>query len=303
MINESQRFCFEHVYSLNRLNILRVHSRLEEPETEPASSTLTFNMNLPFDLMKCGRLAVKNERYGDARLAFSTLQAQFPHLSDIVYQILLVNTFTLNTLAATQNLQELYLSTTSTSYIAPARVHIYAMNSLLAALSNRDSIRRAEQFYEVGRTYWNLGYPRQAYRMMKQATQADSLYFTGYLWAWHYGTQIGETSEPNKFLQRLAAIDRTNPIVQSFVKMTAIYDRLQHTSNPLQRGELHLALSREYSSIDLHDEALDEAQRAIGSDPKNREAWLLLAHLFEKKGSTLGTQRASARASALKGKP
>jgi tetratricopeptide (TPR) repeat protein len=303
MIDESKRFRFEHLYRLNRNNIFRIKSRLEEQTSASSMELCSSALNNLSDTIRFGRFAFMHEKYPEALSIFSQLRSRYPHRTDILYQLLLIHTFMPDSASAMQDLRELYTSPNSTSYTAPAQVHMYAMRSLLRAQSMSDSVQCAEQLLELGRLYWNLGYSQQAYHMMRHSVELNTQYFVGYLWAWHYGIQVGDTISAKEYLKKLEYIDRDNPIVTGFKVMTACFENLRQTNNHQKRSELHLTLSREYNTIDLHDEALDEAQRAIGEDSKNAEAWRYLAHLFEKKNSPLAVKRALQKASELETTP
>jgi tetratricopeptide (TPR) repeat protein len=227
------------------------------------------------------------------------VRSRYPHRADILYQLLLVHTFTFDSARASQDLQDLYASPKSTSYTAPAQAHIYAMQAFLHSQSISDSARRAEHVHEIGRLYWNLGYYQQAYHMMQRAVKLDTNYFVGLLWALQYSIQAGDTIQAKEYLTRLERIDRENPLVKSYKTVALCQENLRRSNEHKKRSELHLTLSREYNVMNLLDEALDEAQRAIGEDPSNAEAWHHLSGLFEKKNKPLAANRALQKASLL----
>lgn len=291
MLDESTRFHFNKLKSVGRLNLYDVQSSLERPEAGPNPTRLTLNLNDTRDLQRLGRLALKNEKYSEALSIFSKIHASFPHLTGAVYQLLLVHTFALDSTPAIANLQELYTSPTATSYIAPARIHIYAMNVLLGLKSLHDSTAKADQYYRVARLYWDLGYPRQAYSTVRQAIHCDSSLFIALLWSWHYAIQLNDVAGASSYLSLLERIDRQNRIVQSYRTMTTLYAGLRRERDHLKRSELRIALAREYDSIDLPAEALDNAQRAIAENPSSRDAWETLASLFETRGQPFAAER------------
>jgi tetratricopeptide (TPR) repeat protein len=299
IIDESKRFRFELLYSVNYLNLFRIHSRLEEFVCQPNALKPTFNPDNTYDLLRFGRLALKNRRYPDAITAFNILHIRYPYTTDIMYQLLLTYAFTLDSANAVQKLQELYTTPAATSYIAPSRVHIHAMNLLLNAQTTTDSALKAERYYEAARFYWDLGFPQQAYNTVQKAVQTDTTFFVGYLWAWHWGIQLGDSSHIITYLHRLEQIDRNNPIVKSYRSMISLREMLKWTNNSQKRSNLRIALSDEYNKIDLPDEAIDEAQLAIAQDSTNKKAWTNLTYLFEKRKQPLAAERARKKLQAL----
>jgi tetratricopeptide (TPR) repeat protein len=299
MIDESKRFRFVRIHRLNRTNIYRIESRFEEPIHDSRISQSSLDINNPSHAFRIGRTAVLQEDYADAISIFSQLHDGSPYRTDILYQLLIAQTFALDSLGAVKNLQNLYVSPNSASYTAPAQAYIYAMNIRLHAQYINDPVSRADQLYELGRYYWKLGYSLQAYHMMQQAVKIDPDYFTGYLWAWHYGLQTGDTVHVKQYLDRLVFIDRDNPVVKSFIKMSVSQDSLRRTGDRQKRSMQYLALSHEYHEIALPDEALDEAQHAVGENPNNAEAWHYLASLFEERKSVLAVRRAVQKVSEI----
>jgi 4-amino-4-deoxy-L-arabinose transferase-like glycosyltransferase len=295
LIDESTRFHFEKLKHIGRLSLYDVQPSLEHRAYAQKPVQFTLNLNNTRDLLRLGRLALRNEQYSEALSIFSKLHAGFPYLTDLVYQLLLVHTFTLDSARAVRSLQELYTSPTATSYIAPSRIHIYAMNVLLNAKSLNDPALKAEKFYRVARLYWDMGYPQQAYTMVRQSVQTDSSFFVGLLWAWHYSVQLNDTARARFYLRQLERIDSRNRIVRSYRVMTSLFAEIQRERDHRKRSALRIALAREYDSIDLPREALDNAQRAIAEDTLSRDAWKTLADLFQERGHAIAAERARKR--------
>jgi tetratricopeptide (TPR) repeat protein len=292
MMDESTRFHFRKLKSIGRLNLYDVQSSLEQPGSAPKHVQFTLHLDNTHDLQRLGRFALKNEHYPEALSIFTKLHAAFPHLTDMVYQLLLVHTFTLDSARALQGLQELYTSPTATSYIAPSRILIYTMNMLLSAKSLHDSSAMAEQYYKVARLYWDMGYPRQACTMAQQAVRVDSSFFVGLLWAWHYSIEMNDTLHARAYLRQLERIDAKNKIVRSYKIMAALFADMQHERDHRKRSALRIALAREYDSIDLPGEAIDNAQRAIAEDSSNPNAWKTLTGLYETRGLLIAAEKA-----------
>jgi tetratricopeptide (TPR) repeat protein len=158
---------------------------------------------------------------------------------------------------------------------------------------------KAEAYYRVARFYWDMGYPRQAYTMIRLSVQTDSSFFVGLLWAWHYSVQLNAPDRARFYLRQLERIDGRNRIVRSYKAMASLFAGIRRERDHRKRSVLRIALAREYDSIDLPREALDNAQRAIAEDPLNRDAWETLADLFQERGQTIAAERARKRVREL----
>ena len=301
MINESKRFRFEQIGDSGISYIYRIVSRLEKPSKDSAQSILDLDNTL--QLYTFGRHSLKNEQYNIALEAFNKLLARYPRFTEFIFQRFLVYSFLRDSTNAIRMMQDIYTSPTTMSYVSPAQIHIHAMNLFRNAQTLSDSIAQAEQLLNVARLYWNLGFPRQAYHTVQLALKIDPTFFVGLLWAWNYGMQIGDTVSAKSYLQKLVQIDQENPIVRSFRRMSFLQDTLRRTIGQQKRSELRLAISQEYSAIDLSDEALDEAQRAIGEHPTNKHALVYLAELFTKRQKPLATKSILQRIAKLEKEP
>jgi tetratricopeptide (TPR) repeat protein len=111
----------------------------------------------------------------------------------------------------------------------------------------------------------------------------DSTYFSGLLWGWDYGMQRGDTVQAKAYLRNLVRIDNTNPVVVQFTSIDRTADSLRRAVDPVRRSRLRLSIAHSFKSVDLPDEAIDEAQRSVREDPRNVDAWIFQATLFEEK--------------------
>jgi tetratricopeptide (TPR) repeat protein len=286
-IDESKRFRFTFLFRMNRIAVYRIESQFEMQAQDTDETQNTLGIMDTANSMRMGRGALQQERYSEAGYIFSQFHSIYPYRADIIYQLLIAHTFLEDTAHAYQDIQDLYSSPKSTSYITPAQIHISAMEYYLRSQSTNDSILRAEYFSHTAQIYWQLGYPLQAYHMMQRAVESDSNNFMSLLWAIHYGIQTNHTQYSQMYLNRLDRLDHNNPLVKSFENIFSLTEKLHATTERHKRSILHSALSKEYDSIELSEEAVDEAQRAIGENPSDRKTWDHLADLYKKKNKPL----------------
>jgi len=86
-------------------------------------------------------------------------------------------------------------------------------------------------------------------------------------------------------------LDSSNAVVKAFKNILIMGDSLQSAQSPIARSSLHWEIGVQYKLIELNEEAIDEAERALRDDPKNLEAYILMAQMFERKSNLRMTNR------------
>lgn len=292
LMKESARFWFEPVFRVASLHVFKVHSRYLNITHSPRQS-FEYDTTTSTGLLRKGRLELLTENYTAAIQSLEKASRLQPNQPEPIFQLFLTHAFRGDSAKAIEQVRKMFTRTRSTPYVWAAQIHLQAMNQLNQSKSVRSTAQRSTQFYDVARLYWNLGFRRQAYRIMREAVGIDSSYFVGLLWSWHYATQIGDTTTARTFLRKLESIDPSNAVVVSFRTMSALADTLRKISSPAERSRLRLLIARQYEKMELPEDCIDEAERAAGEDPSNPEAWKFLAGLFEGKGKMRAAQKAS----------
>ncbi|MEK6566513.1 MAG: hypothetical protein AABZ41_07395, partial [Bacteroidota bacterium] len=289
-MRESPRFWFEPVFSASNQHVFKVHSRWilsAQPRRH-----FDFDTVSAAGLLRKGRLYIVGEDYPGAVQALKKASALEPNQPESVFQIFLAYTLMGDSLNAIQQVQSMFTKPRSTPYVWSAQIHLSAMNRYREAKLLKSEVQQSNELFALSKLYWNLGYQRRAYRLIRETIGIDPTFFSGLLWAWHYGIQTGDTVRAATYLQTLESIDRTNAVVKSFRAMTQFSDTLRRTKRPEERARLRLAIAREYDKMDLPEEAIDEAERGIGEYPSGRNARNFLGEMFQKKGKL----RAAAKA-------
>ena len=282
-LSASSRFRLDLIDSVAGLKLYKVISLLREPSFASRGQVLTLSTVRASDLMRLGRLSLRSERYSDALAFFTAARKQYERQSEITFYILATHALAGDSLEAVQELPRLYASPSATSFIPPARVFLYAMNELKQVRSAPDNPGASDRLYDAARTVWNLGYGRQAYRLVKELLSRDPNHFVGLLWGWHWGIQLGDTAAAGAYLARLQGIDSANAVVRSFTTMARAHRDLRRASTPTDQCNLHILLANEYTKMELPEEAFDEVERALRADPVSHQAKTLRAELLRKR--------------------
>lgn len=299
VMRESQRFQFDLIHRVGDLNLFSVRSTLKEPSKNPRFEHLGFDTTRASSLLMLGRLYLISERYADAVRVLERARELAPGQAEVTYQLLNALAMSGNDARAIQLASVLFSQPQSTSYMPSIRMQLHAMALMSQASRSRDVQHRSLLIYDAATAYWALGFRDRAYSVLKAALEKDQSYFVGLLWGWHYAVQLKDTAQARIYLGRLERIDRENRVVRHFHIISALADTLRKSSDSTRRSELHLAIARSYDEIELPEEALDEAERSIGEDPKSIEAWLYYGSLFERRNKQRAALKAYRRVLSL----
>lgn len=290
-MKESRRFWFEPLHSEVGLHLLKVHSVDQEGPPPPAIPPDPADSLDATPLMELGRQRLLDERYSDAVNLFKRAQLLAPGEASIRFQLLVTYALQGDSVNAMRSRDVLFIMPRSTPYVWAARSHLTVMNLFLAEQRTSSNPVRAQKLFDISSWYWNLGYRKQAYSLARRVVELDPEFFTGLLWAWHYGIQLGDTTSAASYLRTLERIDAANVLVSSFRRMTRLSDTLRRRTSPAERCRIRLAIAHEYDKMELPEEALDETSRAIREEPSNIVALLFLADLFEKKQKPIAAKK------------
>jgi tetratricopeptide (TPR) repeat protein/4-amino-4-deoxy-L-arabinose transferase-like glycosyltransferase len=283
-MSESHRFWFEPIAQIAGMQLFKIHPTYITPKevwlTTKRISVDTISAN---GLLRKGRLELLRGQYDDAITSLLMAKQRAPGQAMIPYQLSIAYAMSGRLKEASEEVQNLFTYSQSTSYTPLATRHLAVAVSRNQVEQGENAVQRSLSMTDFAAFYWNLGYFGAAYSLLKAQLTLDSTYFSGLLWGWDYGMQRGDTAQAKVYLRNLIGIDKANPVVQQFIFMDRTADSLRRSGDPLRRGKLHLAIAQSFKSIELFDEAIDEAQRSLRADPRNVDAWIFQARLFEDK--------------------
>ena len=283
-MGESRRYWFEPAVQVAGMQLFRIHSTLLSPR-EIWVGTKRFDVDTVTanGLLRKGRSELLRGKYGDAISSLQGAKRRAPGQALISYQLCVAYAMSGKLTEASEELQKLFAYAQSTSFTPLATRHLAVAVNKSQVEKTDNMFQRSLSVTDFAAFYWNLGYYRAAYSLIKSQLAVDSTYFAGLLWGWNYGMQLGDTAQAKAYLRNLTGIDKTNPVVQQFNTVDRTTDSLRHSVDPARRSKFHLAIAQSFKAIDLLDEAIDEAQRSLREDPRNVDGWLFQARLFEEK--------------------
>jgi tetratricopeptide (TPR) repeat protein len=283
-MKESHRLWFEPLYSVANLRIMKVHSMLREPDISFADIVQAPDTLTASGLLRKGRTELLGGAYGPASVTFGRALQLAPFQPEVVYQNLVVHAFRGDTSGALDHFQRLLTLTQAGSFAYVARTQMQALQLLRDAQLARATDQHDVKILDAGTMYWDLGYRQHASEIINTLLHSGSNYFFGMLWGFHYARQQGDTATAHAYLQRLEQIDSSNAVVKIFETCFAVDDSIAATNAMPEKSRLHLSLARYYRQIELNEEAIDEAERAIGLDSSNTQALIFLGEMFIQKG-------------------
>jgi tetratricopeptide (TPR) repeat protein len=282
---ESKRFWFEEIHGVGNLYLYKVHSKNRECEDSLKALSYTSDSTTVNYVVEHGRKQMLQGDYVGARTAFAkALQLDSLHPS-LLYQMIVCRTLARDSADAMKYYTTLYKLPQALGFIFQSRLHLQAMEKVLEAEHNTFGMGKGVGLFNAASLYWKLGYPNRAAQIMNNYLAADSSYFVGMLWGFHYNLQTGDTAIAKKYLTILSNIDLKNPVVESFNKIFSLFDSLKLDTSSNHKSSYHVSIGREYKKIELFEESIDEGEKALGLDPNNPNAYLLLAENFEKKNN------------------
>ena len=296
-MSESKRFWFELMTQVAGMRLYKIHPTYVTPkEVWLETKRIPIDTISANGLLRKGRVELLRGQFQKAISSFRQASELNPGQPMVPYQLTLAYAMNDQLSEASLELQRLYGFDASTTYTAIATRHLAIATALHQANQYDDPAQRSMASTEAAMFYWSFDFPNAAYSTLRTVLNQDSTYFSALLWGWQYAMQRGDTAQAKVYLRRLRTIDRSNPVVQQFSLIEQAEDSLRRTSDSVRRGNLHLGIARSYKSVDLPDEAIDEAQRALRENPRCTEAWLYQAQLFEEQKAPRAARAAFQRA-------
>lgn len=280
LMRESRRYWFD--AQPGSPGLFRVHSRFLEPVApghyEERSDTLDV-----VNLLRMGRREIMRENYAIARSLLERALSLAPDEAEVLYQAMIADLLTGNAADARNLLQRITSRPQSFDYVDHARNLWDAFERTERAARSGIPEERGVLTYQAASIYWEAGYPRVATRLLNEFLQEDSSYFIGAMWAVNDNLQMGDMPRARQQYSRLRRLDSANVITVSFGRILTLTDSLPFCRDSLDRGRLHDSIGITYRSIDLLDEAIDEAEMALHDNPNDAAALFLLAGIYEQR--------------------
>jgi tetratricopeptide (TPR) repeat protein len=284
-MSQTRRFWFEPVCDADNLHLLRVHSQFLDPVVKgkmfsPADTVSSIR------LMRAGNHEISEGSYAQAESTLIDAYHRFPRQPSIVYTTMTAAFMQRDTVLGNTMYRNLMSLPQTMSYVKLARVQLDALRFLSTSATSGMMEERAVTRLKSASLYWKLGYYHHAGEIMDTLLLNSSQYFFGLLWGLHFNLQNGDTVKARRYLSKVTEIDSTNIVGKSFARVLRLADSLRLANSDLERSGYYLAIGKIYFQIDLKEETIDEAEKALHANPHNLEAAILIGRVYERKGAT-----------------
>ncbi len=283
LMRESRRFWFEPIAGAP--NLFRVHSRFRENAPPALSASANSGGSPAAGLLRKGRDEIMGGAYREASTDLHRALETAPEEADVLFQALHADLFLGDSSAARREYERLVPRPGSLSYFGTSRNLFDAADLYSKARNAASAMERPIKTYRAAAMYWRMGFYRRSSEIMDALLESDTTYFVGLLWGFHFDITLGDTASARRYLAILRNIDDVNPVVLAFVRFLEIGDSLKRAPSAAERSALHFETAKISRTMELFDESIDQAEMALRESDGNTGALMLLAQLYERRGS------------------
>jgi tetratricopeptide (TPR) repeat protein len=161
--------------------------------------------------------------------------------------------------------------------------HQEIISQLERANSANNPYERIMIFHLLAKRYWDMGYCKQAIKMLNRSLEVDSMYAPVIESYAVYSFQQGDTLSAERYLQKVQKIESYNIFVNNFISTLQYVRALRTTADPVKQRSLRLKIAESYIATGLLENAIDELQELLYFDRSDFKAMRLLGELYEVK--------------------
>ena len=169
------------------------------------------------------------------------------------------------------------------AYVEQASYHQEIIARIKLAESAVNPTECAERFHIVAINYWELGYRKQAMKMLIRSLEADPYFFPSLIFSALFSFQQGDTFSTTKYLEKARLLQPTNILVTSLNSIRRCIDSSKVTTSSIRRLELQFKIIDSYIAMGLRENAIDDLLEILREDPVNQKALSLIARMYELK--------------------
>lgn len=165
-------------------------------------------------------------------------------------------------------------------YLAKAAMQQQLIQTVRSAPSVPVQEQRADMLANAAAGYWNAGLRFRARELIIEALRADSGSVAAAVFGFHFALRENDLPEATRLAGRLDQSAPQHPLVPVLRAIVGIHDTLRLVPGPELRSDLYGRLGRHFSSIGLHEDAIDCLRNAIGVRVDDADLALLLAKTY-----------------------
>ena len=151
------------------------------------------------------------------------------------------------------------------------------------AEKDTSKLSKAMTYHRISAGYWDLGFHKHAFDVLRLAFKADSAFAPGLIFGMYYSLQLGDTTLARWYFSQTQLADSSHIMNKPVRKLFALMDSTKMAKTPEQRSGYELSLAKIYFNIGLRELSIDQSLAILQKDPKNAGALELLALCYDAK--------------------
>jgi tetratricopeptide (TPR) repeat protein len=167
------------------------------------------------------------------------------------------------------------------SFIPLTRYHLGIIQLFRQIETTPSNAGKAKIFQTIALNYWELGYRKQAMKMLYKALTADSNNVTSIICSILFPLQMNDTISVRKHIGLAIAHKLEDVNVSGAATILRYYDTLRATSGISEKAKLKMGIAQVFLSMGLREDAIDQLHEILIFNPTDENALYLLGELME----------------------
>jgi tetratricopeptide (TPR) repeat protein/4-amino-4-deoxy-L-arabinose transferase-like glycosyltransferase len=168
-------------------------------------------------------------------------------------------------------------------FVRHAWYHQMLIRESRQAEKDTSKVSKAMTYHKISAGYWDLGFHKHAFDVLRLAFKADSAFAPGLIFGMYYSLQLGDTTQARWFFSQTQLADSAHIMNKPVRKLFALMDSTKMAKTSEQRIGYELSLAKIYFNIGLRELSIDQSLAILQRDPKNAGALELLAQCYDVK--------------------
>jgi tetratricopeptide (TPR) repeat protein/4-amino-4-deoxy-L-arabinose transferase-like glycosyltransferase len=166
-------------------------------------------------------------------------------------------------------------------FVNHAWYHQMLIKESRQAEKDTSKVAKAMAYHKISAGYWDLGFHKHAFDVLRLAFKADSAFAPGLIFGMYYSLQLGDTTGARRFFSQTKLADSNHIMNRPVGKLFAFMDSTRMAKTSEQRMGHELSIAKIYFNMGLRDLSIDQSLAILQRDPNNAGALELLAQCYD----------------------
>jgi tetratricopeptide (TPR) repeat protein len=168
-------------------------------------------------------------------------------------------------------------------FVRHAWFHQMLIQESRQAEKDTNKFAKAMTYHKISAGYWDLGFHKHAFDVLRLAFKADSAFAPGLIFGMYYSLQLGDTTQARLFFLQTEHADSAHLMNKPVRRLFALMDSAKTAKTPEQRIGYELSQAKIYFNLGVRELSIDQSLAILQRDPKNVGALELLAQCYDVK--------------------